>query len=421
MRRRWFATCIAVLGSMALAACAPAVARVPAGAAGAPTSAATGTATPTRTAAETLPAATDLSLVYHPPAADGKSVDAGAFGARLRLLVLALNALPAAKQPAARCTTPTHETVDISTAEPTSLDFRGSLGPCGVLTVTVGGATQPALGVTSALRDAVRQAVAPPQPAPPVGPLEAPLRPTAHSAAAARRQADALLALTRLPEAAQETTPVTVAQNYYIADDDATIVERQTQWLSAMNPGDLTDWLMRHPPDGLRNSSSGSSNGELSQAFTTDLNGHLTLNVVAEARDSGSEVRVDAVVEWTPTKPALERVATASGTLHYVAPTTADGKAGRHVNLTLHGASLRTVVRALNALQTTPENTARGCGAPTNETWTLRFRSRGHLVVFTDDVTSCSIVRATAGTTRLPDMYDSIALDAAIDAAVHSG
>ena len=184
-----------------------------------------------------------------------------------------------------------------------------------------------------------------------------------------------------------------------------------------MTPGDLTDWLMTHPPNGLRNSGSGSTGGELSQAFMTDLNSLLTLNVVAELAARGREVRVDAVVEWTPTGPCW------SGRHRPRAPCTTSPR--QHRPAQRDGASTSparrlspAVVRALNALPTIPENVARGCGAPTNESWTLRFQSHGRLLVFTDDVQSCGLVHASAGAGALPDLLDSTALDAAVRAAV---
>ncbi|BEP16309.1 hypothetical protein acdb102_46200 [Acidothermaceae bacterium B102] len=380
--------------------------------------------TPTRTDAETVPVATAAAdLLYHPAAASGALVHAPIYGPTLRLLIATLNALPVHRHSAKTCPPTGHETAQVTVDEgPQRLQFRAALGACGTVEVTFAGAAQPTLAMTDALRTVLRDAAAPPPPAPPVGLLEPALRPFAHSRGAAVREADDALLLTSLPEAVQDAKATTVAPDDLFLDGDGTpsVIERETRWTSAMAPADLVDWVLARPPEGLRATSSQSDGTTVTQSFTTARNPYVALRFVVSPISGGSAVRVNAQVFWTPPKSAVEVIpaTVTSATLRYTSPDKPNGQSGATTDLTLHGAALARVVRNLDALPTKTIDIASGCAAGFDETATVSLHNRGQRVRFVIDLGACSLVHVTSGTSTQPVLRGSESLVAIIRALV---
>jgi hypothetical protein len=415
MTRRWYGPCIATMSLLCLVACSPAVAQV------AQDHPAAGRAV-ARTSAETIPPGTALAdLLYHPPAPDGGLVHAPVVDARLRLVVSTLNALPALTQRSRPCSPVGHETAQVTVDEgPARLQFRASLGTCGVVDVTFAGVAQPTLAMTDALRSALRAAAAAWPPAPPVGALEAALRPTAHSPGAARREAAAAMRLVHLPQALQDSPAAAVPPDDVFTLGTPSVVEQQSSWTVATAPADLLSYEAAHAPPGFAATESWSGNGSSTQGFTAAVNPYVVLRVTVSGKGAGSQVLVNAQVFWTPPEPPAEVIAAgvSSATLHYTAANRTNGKSGPTTSITLHGAALARVVHAVNALQTNTIDVLSSCAAGSGELATLRVHNRGHLVVFAIDFSGCSLVHVTSGKKIEPVLRTSESLERVIRALV---
>jgi hypothetical protein len=364
-----------------------------------------------------------VDLLYHPVAAHGALVHTDVFGPTLRLLIAELNALPTQQQTGKTCPPAGAETAQITVfGSGSDLQFRAALGACGIVGVTYGGTPQPALQVSDALRAVIREAAAPQPPRPVPGPLEPVLRPLTHSPRAATLEADQALPLVHLPEAVQDSAVKTVPADDVESPGSPSVVERQTRWTAAMTPNDLADYEGAHPPSGFFPQSTDSGGGYSEQDFATAGNPYLFLRVAVYAQGGGAEVRVTAKVYWTPPKPPAEVIAAdvTSATLSHVAPFRSNGKPGVTTRLTLHGAALARIVRAVNALPTGTVNVTSSCAPGRHGTTTLRVHNRGQLVVFAS-LGGCPVLNVTSGTRAEPELSDSEAFEAAVLAAVNGG